>query len=242
MNNFINSNEMNSSITLDEAPGKTFIVDGIDFSRTTDAQILRVEVDSDGKKVPVTLQTENTEEMERLVVEFMEKAQAVCSDVTLNFAELVWDYDDDNNLHLALSLTLPANVGILSDEGFKLQELGQLLSENSGNPLSLEFSEFRRGNVLPLKLPAKFQSRTFEFHQKMMWARMALEGLNASKAGKPFEVQLRKKHEKKIPILRQVIWKIDTPKTREYSAIVIITIVTYFLCVALCVWIESLKR
>lgn len=232
------------SIILDEAPGKRFFVDSIDFTRTPDAQSLSVEIEHSGGNSVVKLTTENTEDLEKLVLDYMEKAKALDPGVNLNFAEIVWDSDSD--LSLVLSITLPHQIGILSDEGFKLQELAQSISETTGNRMSVEFSEYQRGNLLPLKIPKNFQSITFEVNQKLMWAEMAADGLKESVRNQQFERRVREPYkrpgESKTAILRKVIWKIDTPKTREYSAIVLITIITYVVCLVLCTWIESLKH
>jgi hypothetical protein len=231
-------------IVLDEAPGKRFFIESIEFTRTPEAQSLPVEIEYSGGKTVVTLTTENTEDLEKLVLEYMEKAKAIDQGVDLNYAEIVWDSDRD--LVLVLCITLPHQVGILSDEGFKLQELAQSMSETNGNPMSIEFFEYQRGNVLPLKIPKNFQSSTFEYHQKVMWARMAADGFKEAVRNQHFERRVREPHKRpdvsKAAILRQVVWKIDSPKTREYSAIVLITIMTYVACLILCTWIESLKH
>lgn len=236
-----NQNESDSPVTFEEAPGKKFFVDSIEFARTPDAQSLAVRIDHGNGTAVATLSTENTEDMERLVIEYMERAQAVVPDLYLNFAEIVWNSDKD--LCLNLSVNLPGHVGILSDEGFKLLELAQVITENSGNTLSVEFSEYLRGNVIPLRIPSKFQSLTFKAHQQMMWAGMALEGFKENRTDMQYGRRVREQRvEKKVPILRQIMWKIDTPKSREYSIIVVITVVTYLITMILCAWIESLKR
>lgn len=238
------SNVKREGITLDEAPGKKFYVDSIEFKRSSDAQKLSVEVEHSNGIAIANVQTENTEDLERLVLQYMEKARSIQADLRLNFAEIVWESDED--LSLVVSIKLPPDVGIMSDQGFKLQELAQVISDTSGNAISAEYTEFRRGNIIPLKIPREFQSDTFEFHQKMMWARMASDGFEQALRNQHFEQRVKIRPqlvgEKKVSILRQIVWRIDTPKTREYSAIVIITIVTYVACLILCTWIESLKR
>jgi len=232
------------AVVLDDAPGKRFFVDSIEFTRTQDSQSLPVEIEHSGGSTIATLTTENTEDLEKLVLDYMEKAKTLDEGINLNFAEIVWD--SDNDLSLVISITLPHQVGILSDEGFRLQELAQVISETTGNRMSVEFSEYQRGNLLPLKVPKNYQSITFEANQKIMWARMAADGFKETVRNQHFERRVREPHKRpneiKTAILRQVIWKIDTAKTREYSAIVLITIITYVVCLVLCAWIESLKH
>ncbi|MBX3150388.1 hypothetical protein KF728_09590 [Candidatus Obscuribacterales bacterium] len=232
------------AVTLPGIPGKKFYFDSIDFNRTEHAQTLSVKVDHQLGTMTANLRTENTEDLERLVLEYMEKARVIVPDVRLNFAEIVWESDEE--LSLVLSITLPVGIGIMSDEGFKLQDLAQLISDTSGNRVSVEYSEYRRGNIIPLKIPAEFQSNTFQEHQKLMWAHMALDGMARGAGDRGFEQRLRDKPKhlgaENGSILRQIMWKIDTPKTREYSAIILITIITYVVCLFLCAWIESLKR
>lgn len=241
MNNPLTTSDSYSPVTFEEAPGLKFFVDSIDFERTPESQKLTVRIEHGDGFTDAILTTENTEDIEHLVIQYMEKAREILPDVHLNFAEIAWN--SDGEIGLNLSVKLPAHVGILSDEGFKLQELAQVQSENTGNSLSLEFSEYFRGNLFPLKVPVEFQSQTFRAHQQTMWAEMALQGFQKNVRDFQYTKNVREPiREKPTPILRQIMWKVDTPKTREYSAIILLTIVTYIAMVILCAWIESLKR
>lgn len=88
---------------------------------------------------------DNQEREQKIVSSFMTEAIRLVPDLKAVFAEEV---DDGDSKILRLCLRLPADIGIMSDSSYKLQELADSFSEKAEQRMHLTFTQVRHGGEL----------------------------------------------------------------------------------------------